>query len=338
MSAREEPTIVTIAARAGVSIASVSRVLNGQPARAATVERVMAAAEQLGYVPNAVARSLKSRRTNHIAFAMADIGNPVYLAMVRSIQRVLRAAGYRLVLHSTDADVEEELEVLRGLGQRYVDGLILCPIRVTPGHLAELERTTVPVVVIGSVPDGHRVDCVRADSHTGVGLAIRHLHELGRRRIGLVNGPLDTVPGEARDAGYRAALAEYGLKVSEKLMEIGDFQADGGADATARLLARANVDALLCANDMMAVGALRTMRERGIAVPDDIALIGMDNSEAATMTWPQLSSVDLGSAERGRRAAELLIERLSGDRNARPRQILVRPNLVVRGSTAGVAG
>jgi len=89
---------------------------------------------------------------------------------------------------------------------------------------------------------------------------------------------------------------------------------------------------------MMAVGALRTMRERGIAVPDDIALIGMDNSEAATMTWPQLSSVDLGSAERGRRAAELLIERLSGDRNARPRQILVRPNLVVRGSTAGVAG
>lgn len=338
MSTDDRPTVVTIAEQAGVSIASVSRVLNGQSARPATVRRVLAAAEQLGYVPNAVARSLKSRRTNHVGFAMADISNPVYLAMVREIQQVLRAAGYRLVLHSTDADVEEELEVLRGLGQRYVDGLILCPIRVTPGHLAELERTAVPVVVIGSVPDGQRVDNVRADSHTGVALAVQHLYELGRRRIGFVNGPLDTVPGERRYRGFRDALAECGLPYQESRTEISDFRLAGGEAAAGRLLDRCQLDALLCANDLMAVGALQALRSRKLSVPDDVAVIGMDDSEAATMSWPPLTSVGLGSAERGRRAAELLVERLGGDRHARPRQVLVRPRLVVRGSTVGEAG
>ncbi|GAA4213491.1 LacI family DNA-binding transcriptional regulator [Actinocatenispora rupis] len=329
------PTIVTIAERAGVSIASVSRVLNGQSARPETTERVLAAADALGYVPNAVARSLKSRRTNHIAFAMADIGNPVYLAMVREIQQVLRAAGYRLVLHSTDADVDDELEVLRGLGQRYVDGLILCPLRVTSGHLAELTRAPVPVVVIGSVPDGQPVDSVRADSRTGVSLAVRHLYEQGRRRIGFVNGPVDTVPGAARDAGFRAALAEVGLAYEESRVEIGDFYVEGGARAADRLLARADVDALLCANDLMAVGALRTLREHGRDVPADVAVVGMDDTDLATTTWPPLTSVGLGSAERGRRAAELLIDRITGAtaRAGSPRQILVRPRLAVRGSS-----
>lgn len=338
MTANDGPTIVTIAEHAGVSIASVSRVLNGQSARPTTVKRVLAAADELGYVPNAVARSLKSRRTNHIAFAMADIGNPVYLAMVRQIQQVLRSAGYRLVLHSTDADVEDELEVLRGLGQRYVDGLILCPIRVTPGHLAELERTSVPVVVIGSVPDGQRVDNVRADSRTGVALAIRHLYELGRRRIGFVNGPLDTVPGENRDIGYRAALAECGLAHDPRLVEVGDFYLDGGSAATGRLLDRCgSIDALLCANDLMAVGALRTLRERGLAVPGDVAVVGMDDTDLATTSWPPLTSVSLGSAERGRRAAELLVDRLGGGPHGRPWQVLVRPTLTVRESTLGGA-
>ncbi|HEY3501649.1 MAG TPA: LacI family DNA-binding transcriptional regulator [Actinocatenispora sp.] len=333
MGADDGPTIVTIAERAGVSIASVSRVLNGQSTRPETLQRVMAAADALGYVPNAAARSLKSRRTQHIAFAMADIANPVYLAMVREIQQVLRAAGYRLVLHSTDADVDDELEVLRGLGQRYVDGLILCPIRVTAGHLAELARTSVPVVVIGSVPDGQRVDSVRADSRTGVALAVRHLYEQGRRRIGFVNGPLDTVPGAARDAGFRAALADVDLDYEPELVELGDFYLEGGAQATARLLDRTRIDALLCANDLMAVGALRTLRERGRSVPGDVAVVGMDDTDLATTTWPPLTSVGLGSAERGRRAAELLIDRIAGAGTDRHRQILVPPRLVVRGSS-----
>ncbi|WP_327091600.1 LacI family transcriptional regulator [Nonomuraea sp. NBC_01738] len=329
------PTINTIAERAGVSIASVSRVLNGLPTRQDTVRKVMAAAEELGYVRNAVARSLKSRRTNQVAFAMADIGNPVYLAMVRQIQPVLKAAGYRLVLHSTDAIAADEIDVLHSLGERYVDGLIMSPLRVTGEHLKMIAAARAPVVIIGSVPEGTQVDNVRADSRTGVKLALDHLHALGRRRIGLVNGPLDTVPGASRAAAYAEALETLGLPYDEDLVEVGDFYRAEGARAAAALLARnPGVDALMCANDLIALGALDVLRASGRRVPQDVAVVGMDDTDLAAASWPSLTSVSLGSAERGKAAAELLLDRLqNGERE--PRLVTVRPRLAVRASTSG---
>lgn len=331
------PTINTIAERAGVSIASVSRVLNGLPTRQETVRKVMAAADELGYVRNAVARSLKSRRTHQVAFAMADVGNPAYLAMLRQIQPVLKAAGYRLVLHSTDAVVEDEIAVLHSLGERYVDGLIMVPLRVTEAHLRMLATARAPVVIIGSVPDGTRVDNVRADSRTGVRLALDHLHELGRRRIALVNGPLDTVPGAARGAAYREALGDLDLPYDEDLVRIGDFYRADGARAVAELLAaRPDIDALMCANDLIALGALDVLRAAGRRVPEDVAVVGMDDTDLAAASWPSLTSVSLGSAERGKAAAELLLERLQGGESD-PRVVTVPPRLAVRASTAGPA-
>ncbi|MEV0586416.1 LacI family DNA-binding transcriptional regulator [Nonomuraea sp. NPDC050310] len=331
------PTINTIAERAGVSIASVSRVLNGLPTRPDTERKVMKAADELGYVRNAVARSLKSRRTHQIAFAMADIGNPVYLAMVRQIQPVLKAAGYRLVLHSTDAVVADEIDVLHSLGERYVDGLIMCPIRVTDDHLKMIAAARAPVVIIGLVPDGTQVDNVRADSRAGVRLAVHHLHSLGRRRIGFLNGPLDTVPGAAREAAYREALDELGLPYEESLVQIGDFYREAGAGAARELLARSpGVDALMCANDLIALGALDVLRASGRRVPEDVAVVGMDDTDLAAASWPTLTSVSLGSAERGRAAAELLLARLEeGDRT--PSVVTVEPRLVIRESTGGPA-
>ncbi|MFI6322970.1 LacI family DNA-binding transcriptional regulator [Nonomuraea sp. NPDC050556] len=328
------PTINTIAERAGVSIASVSRVLNGLPTRQETVRKVMTAAEELGYVRNAVARSLKSRRTHQVAFAMADIGNPNYLAMVRQIQPVLKAAGYRLVLHSTDAVVADEIDVLHSLGERYVDGLIMSPLRVTDEHLRMIATARAPVVIIGSVPDGTQVDNVRTDSRTGIRLALEHLYALGRRRIGLVNGPLDTVPGHARAAGYRDALDALGLPYDETIVQIGDFYRADGARAVETLLSRAgDVDALVCANDLIALGALDVLRKAGRKVPDDVAVVGMDDTDLAAASWPSLTSVSLGAAERGRAAAQLLLDRLErGD--APPRVVTVQPRLVIRASTS----
>ncbi|MFI6480416.1 LacI family DNA-binding transcriptional regulator [Nonomuraea sp. NPDC050663] len=327
------PTITTIAEHAGVSIASVSRVLNGLPTRPETERKVMRAADELGYVRNAVARSLKSRRTHQIAFAMADIGNPVYLAMVRQIQPVLKAAGYRLVLHSTDAVVADEIDVLRSLGERYVDGLIMSPIRVTDDHLKMIETARAPVVIIGLVPDGTAVDNVRADSREGVRLAVGHLHELGRRRIGFLNGPLDTVPGAARDAAFREALEECGLPYDPALVEVGDFYREAGALAARRLLERdGDVDALMCANDLIALGALDVLRQYGKRVPQDVAVVGMDDTDLAAASWPTLTSVSLGSAERGRAAAQLLLARLE-DGGRAPTVVTVPPRLIVREST-----
>ncbi|WP_129843398.1 LacI family DNA-binding transcriptional regulator [Streptomyces sp. RFCAC02] len=333
------PTIVAIAERAGVSIASVSRVLNGQAARRDTVERVRRAADELGYVPNAVARSLKDGRTRQLTFAMPDIGNPVYVAMVRAIQAVAKAAGYRLLLHSTDAVAEDELAVVRSLGDRTSDGLILCPIRIGDGHLRALARAAGPVVVIGSLPPGTPVDSVRADSVAGAADAVRHLHGTGRRRIAFVNGPADTVPGRNRAEGYRAGLAACGLRYDERLVVHTEFGIDAGTAAAGGLLA-ARPDALFCANDQLALGALRALLSRGVRVPEDVAVAGMDDSALAQAAWPPLTSVDLGSSERGRLAARLLVDRLAAGRSAGARAAVpfrsttVPPRLVVRASTA----
>lgn len=337
MRSKASPTITTIADAAGVSIASVSRVFNGLPVRAETERKVLAAADRLGYVPNAVARSLKSNRTQQVAFAVEDIGNPVYLAMLREIQPVLKDSGYRLVLHSTGADVAEEIEVLRGLGRRHADGLIISPIRVTDELLGEMNALNAPVVVIGSLPEGTRVDNVRADSHTGIELALRHLIGLGRRRIGFVNGPLDTVPGRHRDTAFRAAMARGGLPVDEELVHVGAFQRATGSEATRRLLRQSpGPDALLCANDLIALGALDALRAAGRDVPGDVAVVGMDDTELAAVSWPTLTSVSLGSAERGKRAAELMLDRLrTPDTAAEARVITVAPRLAVRASTSG---
>ncbi|MFJ8823342.1 LacI family DNA-binding transcriptional regulator [Streptomyces sp. NPDC102467] len=333
---RGQPTIVSIAERAGVSIASVSRVLNGLGARRDTVERVERAAAELGYVPNAVARSLKDGRTRQLTFAMPDIGNPVYVAMVRAIQSVAKAAGYRLLLHSTDAVVDDELAVLRSLGDRTSDGLIICPIRITDDHIGALRDAAGPVVVIGSLPDDVPVDSVRADSVAGAALAVRHLYETGRRRIAFVNGPADTVPGHNRHQGYRAALADCGLGYDPALVVHTDFGIGSGAEATDALLNR-SPDAVFCANDQLALGAARALHARGLRIPEDVAVAGMDDSVLAQAGWPPLTSVDLGSTERGRRAAELLLERLGTPDSPTPHSSTAPPRLVVRASTGRAA-
>src|ERR1044072_3465859 len=205
------PTLAPVAKLANVSLASASRVINGIKTNPQTTQRVREAAEKVGYVPNAAARSLRSRRTGQIACAMPDVSNPVYTSMVGAIQRVARAKGSRLILHSTSADVEDELGFLEDLKQLYVDGLILVSLEFTPRHAEAVENAAVPVVVIGNPGKGVKVDTVHPNSRRGAADAVRHLHVLGRRRIALVNGPERTAPGSARKLGYLDALRACGL-------------------------------------------------------------------------------------------------------------------------------
>jgi LacI family transcriptional regulator len=329
------PTVHTVAERAGVSIASASRVLNGVGGSPETVRKVREAAAEMGYVPNAIARSLQSQRTELVALAVEDIGNPVYVQMMRAIEAVVASSGRQLLVHATGGRIDNETTLLRRLAHRYVDGMIISPIRVTADHLAALVDSPVPVVVIGQLAQDAPVDNVRTDSRRGIALAVDHLVATGRRRIGFVNGPLDTVPGAARDAGFRAALDRHGIAVDENLIEVGDFQYAAGRSATERLLARAEPDALVCANDLIAAGALHTLLALGRRVPTDVALVGMDDTELAQMMFPQLSSVSLGSAERGRRAADLLLQRIA-EPTLPARRASVEPSLVVRASSAAV--
>jgi LacI family transcriptional regulator len=331
------PTITTVARLANVSVASASRVLNGIRTSPTTMARVTEAAEAVGYVPNAAARSLRSRRTGQIAFAMPAVGNPVYTTMIRSIQDVVQARGLRLLLHSTGADADDELALVRDLKHRFVDGLILASLNLTEAHAVELERAAAAVIVIGQPTRGTRVDTVRAHSRRGAAEAVRHLYALGRRRIAFVNGPTHTSPGSSRRLGYLDGLRSCGVARDDALCEVADdFMVEPGRGATERLLERVRPDALLCANDLLAVGALAALREAGVDVPRDVALVGMDNSALSEVTWPTLTTVDLGSGERARIAAELLLERIEQP-DREPELVGVQPRLVVRASSGGQA-
>ena len=313
-------------------MASVSRVLNGLPATEEMVERVQRAVEQLGYVPDARARSLKVGRTFQLTLAVADVGNPVYVTMMRAVEEVVSAAGYRLVVTTTGPDVVDEVALVRGMARGYADGLVISPLRVDDDLIKSIRECDVPVVVAGNVPSSAGVDTIRANSPKGMLLAVDHLVSKGRRRIAFVNGPVDTVPGGARAKGFTEAMKAKKLRpVAE--VEAADFTFAAGREAGRELLSGAGgFDAVIAANDLLAVGLMHELAADGLVVPKDVAVVGMDDSELAEQSFPPLTSVNLGSAERGRRAAELLLARIDDDTRT-PRRIVVQPTLSVRGST-----
>jgi LacI family transcriptional regulator len=328
----ETPTITTVARLANVSVASASRALNGIKTQPETLARVTAAAEAVGYVPNAAARSLRSRRTGQVAFAMPDVANPVYTSMVGSIQQVMQDEGRRLLLHSTGANAEDELSLLEDLKQRYVDGLILASLDFTPAHVEAVQNAAVPVTLIGRAPKEAGIDMVRANSRRGAAEAVRHLHSLGRRRIALLNGPEGTVSGSSRRQGYLDGLRSCGLERDDALIEVAsDFMLAPGREAAEKLLARTRPDAIFCANDLLALGTLGALRDAALDVPRDVAVVGMDDTSLAAVSWPPLTSVDLGSHERARLAAELLLKRIARP-GRRASSVGVEPRLVIRES------
>ena len=329
------PTLITVARLAGVSVASASRVLTGGTATPEMEQRVRTAAGQLGYVPDAAARSLRAGRTQQLAFAVADVGNPTYVAMMRGIESIARPSGYRLLVRSTGSDPADEVSLVHSLARRYVDGLIICPIRITHELLRALAAAAAPVVVVGNLPEGSLADNVR--------------HRLGPRRPAAAcstcwpqggarwawsTGPLDTsarrpAAGRLRGGHRRPAGLPAGSSAAECA---GDFTYRAGLAAARTLLSRFRPDAVMCGNDLLAFGVIRKLAELGLSVPGDVAVVGMDDTESAQMHLPSLTSVSLESATRGSLAVRLLLERLA-DPGLPPRRETVLPRLVIRESS-----
>jgi len=331
---KRNPTIVDVAKRAGVSVGSVSRVLNGVANCAPALrERVQRAICELDYVPNHAARSLKRRSTEQIELVVPDIANPVYVAMAKSVQEVARERGYRLSLISTDGNPLEESLAVKNLERQHVDGLVICSIRVTPGFVEQVTASRHKVCVIGKLPPRAEVDNVHVDSVLGAALAVKHLAEGGRRTIALINGEAQTVPARARLEGYQQGLMENGFAHDASLSVHSAFTMLGGYTATAPLLeAHSEIDAVFCANDLIALGVMRRLRELGKRVPEDVAVVGVDNIDLGKVSSPTLTSVSLLAGERGRLATELLTERLAAP-ELEPRNVVVTPRLIVRESS-----
>jgi len=332
------PTVVEVADRAGVSIASVSRVLNGIPARKDTEARVRAAVADLGYVPDATGRALKLGSALQVAFAVDDVGNPVYTEMMQGVEDGMSGSGSRLLVSSTGHDPQDLLALVQSLSRGYADGLIISPLQRTPQLVEALVNAPVPVVVIGDLGSGVPLDGVRTDSRRGVVMAHQHLVETGRRRIAFVNGPADTAPGRARLEGFRQASAAAGS--AGAAIEARGFTVSAGEEAWSQieqLGTRARPDAVLAANDLLALGVMRGALSAGRRVPRQLAVVGIDDIQFARIFSPSLTSVSLQARERGRLAAQLLLERIAAP-GAPPRTVLVEPRLVIRESSAPRTG
>ena len=332
---RGRPTIVQVAEHAGVSIATVSRVLNGRSARPDSTARVLAAATELGYVPDATGRALRLGQSMQIAFAVDDVGNPVYVEMMRGVEAGLAGSGCRLLVASTGHAPQDLMSLVRGLSRGYADGLIISPLTRTPELAAALSHAPVPVVVVGDLRGADALDRVTTDSGAAIRLAYQHLVHTGRERIAFVSGPADTTPGAIRLAAFRAAASEFGA--SGPIVPAGAFTVTAGEqswEALGRLRSRSRPDAVLAANDLLALGVMRAAISQGVTVPGRLAVAGVDDIEFARIYSPALTSVSLRAADRGELAARMLLDRLNASRQP-ARVARVEPELVVRQSTAG---
>lgn len=316
-------TIRDVAARAGVSVATVSRVFNRKgPIREDTIRRVMDVAGELQYVPHAGARSLSTRSTRTIGVVLPDLHGEFFSEVIRGIDLAARSEGYHLLLSGSHADREEMravVQAVRGL----VDGLIVMSPDLEPSALVADLPAGVPCVVLNARVGGH--PSVTIDNSGGARDVVRHLHAVGHRRIAFICGPTHNADAEQRRRGYRAAMKELHLELVELA---GGFTEASGYDAgRAIAAARKRPTAVFAANDAMAIGALSAFREAGLRIPEDVALVGFDDIPIARFLTPPLTTVKVPIAELGRRGFELLAH---GDGAARAAKLTT--SLVVRRS------
>jgi LacI family transcriptional regulator len=319
------PTMADVARSAGVSVATVSHVLNGtRPVLAHTRQAVLDAIEELGYTPNTLARSLVTSRTRSIGLAVSAISNPYFTEILQGVEAGALEHGYSLLIADPHDDPEHERKVVQLLHERRVDGMIVAPSAEPHELLAYLGRHNVPTVfldrIVGTPAAGAPLfDQVCADSAEPMARVVTHLAGLGHRRIALVAGLPGLSTTSERISGYRQGLVAAGLPYDERLVVHGDSETAGAERATAALLSLdAPPTALVTANNAMTIGALRALRDHGLSVPDGMALCCFDDFAWADLFSPRLTAIAQPSKEIGAQAVRVLLDRLAApDRPAR---------------------
>jgi LacI family transcriptional regulator len=328
-------TITEVALRAGVSAMTVSRVVNRSGyASAATRAKVEAAVAELGYVPNAVARHLRLKRTRTIALVVSDITNPFFTTIARGVEDAASPRGYAVMFANTDESEPEEIEYVRMLVQRQIDGVLLVPAGNSTEPFRLLHAQKIPVVVLDRRVGSRTVDQVRCDSEAGAHDLVRHLIELGHTRIAVVTGRRNISTSTDRVLGYERALRDAGLPVSPELVTYDSFSLEGGYRQVKQMLAKEpRPTAIFATNNFLAFGALRALREANLRIPDEVSLVTFDDLPAEWHDDPFITVLAQPAYELGRRATELLLGRLEGGARVK-RQVIVLPGeLIVRRSS-----
>jgi len=331
-------TIRDVARQAGVAPITVSRVINqAAGVNAATRARVQQVIDEMNYVPNTLAKSLRSRQSRLLALMLSDITNPFWTTVARGVEDAASEQGFHVILCNTDEDPAKEATYLNLLLQRRVDGIIIAPTTNDLQRLAALKRQQTACVLIDRRVAGFKADVVYGDSGEGARRLVAHLIELGHRAIALINGPATISPAGDREAGYRAALTAGGLPVDDTLILSGDFKQTSGYQLARQLLAREpRPTAIFAANNFIAVGVLQALSEAGLRVPDDLSLVCIDDVPHASAIDPFLTVAAQPAYEMGATAARLLMERLAAQRNLRPRTVVLPPELIIRRSSGPV--
>ncbi|HWM18363.1 MAG TPA: LacI family DNA-binding transcriptional regulator [Ilumatobacteraceae bacterium] len=328
------PTLHDIAARAGVSVRTASRVVNDRagPA-AATRARVLEVIADLGYRPNLMARGLVTRQSFTLGLVATYLIDPFFAELARGIQVAGERYGYLVYLTSSEGDADKQQQVIQSLVDRGCDGLIVFPVRGTQQQLRELADRAVPVVTIDYLIDHPRIGSVESATERGSHIAVEHLRSRGRHQLGMISSPSSETVDEPREHGFREAIAANGATDPRDHVVWADETMEGGAHGVRRLLDRfADLDGVLAYNDIMAIGAMRALEDLGHHVPNDIAVIGVDDVAVSALVRPALTTIRLDREQMGARAVDMLM-RMRADPNLSPGRETVDVTLTIRNST-----
>jgi LacI family transcriptional regulator len=328
------PTIQDVAKRAGVAPITVSRVINNSGyVSEETRKRVEAAIEELGYVPNTLARGLRSKRTDTLALVVTDIANPFFTLIARGVEDTASASGFTVIYCNTDESDTKEEKYIHILVQKQVDGVLLVPACNSSKSANFLNSNNVPIVLIDRSVPGFQTDLVRCNSESGAYDLVKHLIDLGHERIAAITGPRGVSTSEDRVAGYYRAMSEAGL---ENLASIyyGAFTQASGYELTEQVLAETPCPtAIFGANNFLSIGILKALRDANLRVPQDLAVAGFDDLPVSLIVDPILTVAAQPAYEMGQQAAELLLKRILGEAPENSQEIILPTELIVRQSS-----
>jgi LacI family transcriptional regulator len=326
-----------VAERAGVSVTTVSHVINNsRPVNPQTRHRVEEAMQTLGYQPNVLARSLRRGVTHTIGVILPDSTNPYFAEVVRGIEDTSFDQGYSVILCNSDNDLDKERHYTNVLVEKQVDGIIFVAAGLSSENIYALQVRGVPLVLVDRHVPEVLVDTVLTDNLLGGRLATNHLIELDHRIIGCISGPKGVRLSSERIDGYRQALKSAGISLDPRMIVEGDFQYQSGYEGSKALFnQQPSPTAIFACNDLMAIGVYRFAHENNLNVPEQLSIVGFDDVRLSAYTNPPLTTVHQSKHEMGSKAAKLLMTRIA-DQDLEPRQEILATNLIIRGSTAAL--
>lgn len=328
-------SIKDVAKAAGVSHSTVSRALADNPLiTAKTRARIQRLAQKMGYSPNAIARGLVMQRTHAIGVIVTSIADPFVSEVVRGIEEVAGNHHYRVFLGTSHNDPTREMNLVKAMREWRVDGVIVAASRVGSLYKPLLKEIGVPIVLINNQHEGTYLHSVAVDDVRGAQLATAHLIGLGHRVIGHILGPKEHASSSNRLEGYRRALAQAKIKFDASLIAQGNGRAEGGAQVAELIAHSPKPTAIFCYNDMTAIGAVSTLKQRGIRVPNDISIVGFDDIPFAAYVDPPLTTIHQPKDEMGRTAMTMLLNLLAGQKID---NVITQGKLIVRASSARYA-